>query len=293
VRSMTGYGESLISEEGTEVFVQIKTLNHRFLQVSIVYPEDIPWRLENKIEEKIREKIYRGKVLVNLQVTRKNPHFTQIEPDFELAALYFNALKEIKEKLDLKEQVGLSHLLGMPGVVRVEKNKWERLEQLLLRAVEQALEQVIQSRKSEGEKHLKEVVKYTKKIKSSINYIKKEAPSMQKNYREKIQEELKKAYSEDSSVFPSPNHINSKLALMITKGDITEEIVRFNSHLSQLNRSLNQQKAIGKKLAFILQELQREANTIGAKSLSYSISNEVVKIKDNIEKIREQINNIE
>jgi len=292
VRSMTGYGESLRREDGIEVFIQIKTLNHRFLQIGIVCPEEVPWRLERQIEEKIKEKIYRGKVLVNLQISREGSELLEIEPDFSLATLYFNAFKKLKEKLYLKENINLSHLLNFPEIIKIKEKRWDKIEKILQKATDEALGQVIKTRESEGEKHLREILKYIRKIKSSMNSIKKEAPSARKNYREKLQEEMEKAFPREELSFQS-NQISPRLALMITKGDISEEIVRFNSHLTQFNRTLGQQKAIGKKLGFILQELQREINTVGAKSLSYNISSKVIQIKDNIEKIREQICNIE
>jgi len=292
VRSMTGYGESLRREDGIEVFIQIKTLNHRFLQIGIVCPEEVPWRLERQIEEKIKEKIYRGKVLVNLQISREGSELLEIEPDFSLATLYFNAFKKLKEKLYLKENINLSHLLNFPEIIKIKEKKWDKIEKILQKATDEALGQVIKTRESEGEKHLREILKYIRKIKSSMNSIKKEAPSARKNYREKLQGEMEKAFPREELSFQS-NQISPRLALMITKGDISEEIVRFNSHLTQFNRTLGQQKAIGKKLGFILQELQREINTVGAKSLSYNISSKVIQIKDNIEKIREQICNIE
>lgn len=292
MRSMTGYGEKVVRQEGIEAFIQMKTLNHRFLQVSIFCPEELPWRWERQIERRIKREIYRGKVLVNLQINKRDSDSAKIEPNFKLAALYVDALKKLKENLKLKGEIQLSHLLGIPEVLKIKEGEWGDLEKLLQKAIEETLKQVVESRKEEGEKHLEEILKWIKKIKSSLTYIEKEFPSIQKKYREKVQEEMEKIASQEDSPL-SPNQVTSKLGLIVTKGDITEEIVRFNSHLDQFSNSLRQKGAIGKKLGFILQELQREINTIGAKSLSSNISYQVVQIKDNIEKIREQIYNIE
>lgn len=292
MRSMTGYGEKLIIETEADIFIQIKTLNHRFLQMSIVCPEDTPWRVEKEIDERIKKEIYRGKVLVNLQITKKGGRFKAVEPNFELLAAYFDALKKMKRELHIGESIKLSHLLTISEIFTVQEKGWEELKNTFQQAIDDTLQQVIQSRENEGTKHLHEVSKYMKQIKASIVYIEKKFPSAQKKYREKIQEEIEKLLpQEESSILPS--QINSKLSLIITKGDISEEIIRFNSHLDIFNKTLTQKGPIGKKLGFILQELQREINTVGAKSLSSSISSQVVKIKDNIEKIREQIYNIE
>jgi len=290
--SMTGYGEKLVRGEGTDIFVQIKTLNHRFFQIDIFPSEDIPWSWEKKIEEKIKKKIHRGKVLVNLKISKKENKSLKIKPNFDLAASYLKGLKELQKKLNIKEQIKLSHLLSIPGILRSEEEQEENIETMVQEGIDRALEQVIKTRQREGEKHLENILKYVEKIKTSIKYIEMEIPSAQKKYREKIREEIENLLSEENYSI-SPNQIASKLSLIINKGDIEEEIVRFNSHLTQLNKTLKQKGPIGKKLGFILQELQREVNTIGAKSLSFSISEQVVKIKDNLEKIREQVYNIE
>lgn len=289
---MTGYGEKLVRGEGTDIFVQIKTLNHRFFQIDIFPSEDIPWSWEKKIEEKIKKKIHRGKVLVNLKISKKENKSLKIKPNFDLAASYLKGLKELQKKLNIKEQIKLSHLLSIPGILRSEEEQEENIETMVQEGIDRALEQVIKTRQREGEKHLENILKYVKKIKTSIKYIEMEIPSAQKKYREKIREEIGNLLSEENYSI-SPNQIASKLSLVINKGDIEEEIVRFNSHLTQLNKTLKQKGPIGKKLGFILQELQREVTTIGAKSLSFSISEQVVKIKDNLEKIREQVYNIE
>ncbi|MBE0477550.1 YicC family protein [Candidatus Aerophobetes bacterium] len=292
MRSMTGYGEKSISREEAEAFVQIKTLNHRFLQVNIICPEDVPWRLEREIEDRVKKEIYRGKVLISLQIIKKGEDFIEIEPNFKLATSYFNVLKKLGKNLNVRENIKLSHLLSIPEIFTVQKRFGKDVENVLQRAVDDALQQVIKSREEEGERHLKEILKYTKKIKSSITYIEKEFPCAQKKYREKVQEEIEKIVSQEESSLLS-NQINSRLSLIITKGDITEEVVRFHSHVEVFNKTLSQKGPIGKKLGFILQELQREINTVGAKSLSSGISKQVVQIKDYIEKIREQMYNIE
>lgn len=290
--SMTGYGEKLIKGEGVDVFVQIKTLNHRFFQADIFPSEDIPWQWEKKIEEKIKEKIQRGKVLVNLKISRKGSKSFRIKPDLELATSCFKALKELQKKLKIKEEVKLSHLLDIPEILKIEEEQGENIESMVQEGVDKALKQVVETRQKEGKKHLENILKYVEKIKASIKRIEMETPLAQKKYKEKIQEEMERLLSEGNYSF-SPNQIISKLSLVVAKGDIEEEIVRFNSLLTQLNQTLKQKGAIGKKLGFILQELQREINTIGAKSLSFNISEQVVQVKDDLEKIREQIYNIE
>jgi len=292
LRSMTGYGESLVRENGVEVSVQIKTLNHRFLQISANYPEKLPWKIERGIEDKIKEKISRGKVFLDLHITGIDSETIEVEPDIQLALSYLKALKKLKEKLNLNQDVNLSDFLTIPNIIKIKEKTSEKAEKVIKKAVEKALEQLLQSREKEGEKHLREIQKCLREVKKAVNLIKKEIPSARKLYREKIEEELKKIFPQEESSL-TLSQATSKLALILTKGDITEEIVRLNFHLSQLTKTLKQKGPVGKKLGFILQELQREINTIGAKSLSSGISKQVIKIKDGIEKIREQVCNIE
>jgi uncharacterized protein (TIGR00255 family) len=180
----------------------------------------------------------------------------------------------------------------MPGVLREKQRAWDEIGPPILLALKDALDHVSKTRKAEGDKHRHEIGECLERIRVGARYIEQAFPVCQQKYRDKLQEELDKlSPCEDPGL--STNQVNSKLALMVTKGDITEEIVRFNSHLDQFQQTIRQRGAIGKKLGFLLQELQREVNTIGAKSLSSEISSRVVEIKDNIEKIREQAYNIE
>ncbi|MCD6257667.1 hypothetical protein J7J45_06340, partial [Candidatus Aerophobetes bacterium] len=147
--SMTGYGEKLVRGEGTDIFVQIKTLNHRFFQIDIFPSEDIPWSWEKKIEEKIKKKIHRGKVLVNLKISKKENKSLKIKPNFDLAASYLKGLKELQKKLNIKEQIKLSHLLSIPGILRSEEEQEENIETMIQEGIDRALEQVIKTRQRE------------------------------------------------------------------------------------------------------------------------------------------------
>jgi len=287
LRSMTGYGEKLLIKEGREVFAQIKTLNHRFLDISIFTSEEIPWQWEKKIEDKIRKDIFRGKVLVNLKFKRKMGEDYKVEPDFDQADAYINALIQLCQRYNIEKKIDLSVVLNIPEVIKVTQSTKDDAQELVEEAIEQALEQVIEFREKEGKRHLESILQCIERINGCINYIEKEIPKIQEKHREKVREELKKI-SEEGSFSP-----NEQIPLLLLKGDIEEEITRFHSHLAEFNRTLQQKGPVGKKLGFILQELFREINTIGAKSLSYTISEKVVQIKDDLEKIREQIYNIE
>ena len=289
---MTGYGEGAAHSSETELHIQVKTLNHRFFQLQIICAEDMPWEIEKEIEKTVRRRIHRGKVVITVQMIDSQTESARVEPDLQKAYAYHQSLEKLAQSLGLSGEVNLSHVLGMPGVLREKQRAWEKNGPLLLQALKQALSHVSRSRKTEGDKHKNEIVGHLQQIQSAAQYIEQAFPVCQQKYRDKIQEEFDKLGSCEELGL-SANQVNPKLALMVTKGDVTEEIVRFKSHLAQFKQTIRERGAIGKKLGFLLQELQRETNTIGAKSLSSEISSRVVEMKDNIEKIREQAYNIE
>jgi len=285
---MTGYGEKRILTEKVEIFLQIKTLNHRFLQIKLTYSEAIPYKWEKKIESLIKDKIKRGQVEVNLKINRKGASFFQIKPNIELASKYYKALISLSKNLGLKKPVNLSHLLTFSGIIEVEESEQEKIEKLIKQAVKESLKKVLETREKEGRKHLESILECIEEIESRIPEIEREAPLSQDLYREKIKEDLLQVLKENINSTTA-----NQIATLITRGDIKEELVRFLSHLDQLKKTLQEKEPVGKKINFILQELTREINTMGVKSNSFLISRLVVEIKDNLERIREQAYNLE
>jgi len=285
---MTGYGEKRIQKEKVEIFLQIKTLNHRFLQIKLTCSETIPYKWEKKIESLIKDKIKRGQVEVNLKINRKGASFFQIKPNIELASKYYEALSCLSKNLGLKEPVNLSNLLILQGTIEVEESGEEKIEKLIEQAVKESVKKVLETRRKEGRKHLESILECVEEIESRIPKIEKEVPLSQDIYRGKIKEELLQTLRENINSTTA-----NQIAILITKGDIKEELVRFLSSLDQLKKTIQEKESVGKKINFILQELTREINTIGAKSNSFLISQLVVEIKDNLERIREQVYNLE
>ncbi len=286
---MTGYGEKRIQKEKVAIFVQIKTLNHRFLQVKLICPEAIPYKWEKKIESLVKDKIKRGQVDVNLKINKKGTSFLQIKPNLELASKYYEALTYLSKNLKLKDTMSLSHLSTFPGVIEVvEKNEREKIEKLIGQAVKESLRKVLNTREKEGGKHMDSILECIEEIDSKIAKIEREAPLSQNLYREKTKEELLQIIGEKINSTTA-----NQIVILITRGDIKEELVRFLSSLDHLKKTLQEKEPIGKKINFILQELTREINTLGAKSNSLLISKLVVEIKDNLERIREQAYNLE
>jgi len=288
---MTGYGESREESKRLSLYLQIKTTNHRFLDINIKSLQKIPFLWEKRIEELIRKKVKRGKVIVDIEISKKNSSSPKITINQEIASQYYQTLCQLRDSLGLKDEINLSHLIKFPQIINIVeeiKIKEKIVKNLLDKALSKSLENVLQMREKEGERHLRSILKCIKKIKNYTLQIKRELPLAKISYQNKIKENLKELLS---------NKRNSKTAeeisRLVNRGDITEEEVRFNSHLKQLKDTLQNKGAIGKKLKFILQEMHREINTIGAKTNSLIISHLVIKVKQAIEKINEEIENIE
>jgi len=289
LRSMTGYGEAKEKGKKIEAYVQIKTVNHRFLDIEMNLPPGTPFKQEERIRDCIRSRINRGRVTVYVEIkTKKSPSF-KIEANQELALRYHKVLHQLCTGLGLKDKVSLSHLLSLPEIIKIEEGEdKDELNNLMNRALIKALEEVVQMREKEGKRHLHNILKCLSEIRKNLLNIEKEIPLSKERYQEKIREGVKELLKGEDK-----EKIANELALFVNRADMNEEKVRFFSHLDQFEKVLKETTPVGKKLGFILQELQREVNTIGAKANSFNISYSVVQIKEEIERIREQIQNIE
>ena len=288
---MTGYGEGREEDEEVEIYLQIKTLNHRFLEVEIYPSQLIPFIWEKKIKEYIKEKIKRGKVILNIEIKRKKLPLPQILVNQKLIFHYHKMLSQISSELGLKDRVSLSHILSLPEIIHLEKKEElnrENTKNLIKRALRKALKQTLQMREKEGKEHFCSIQRYFKKIKKNFLKIEKEIPLVQKKYKAKIKEILEELLAQ-----PDRKKILNELSFFSWRGDVSEEKLRFHSHLKQFQTTLKEQGPIGTKLKFILQELQREINTLGAKINTSTISTFVVQIKEDLERIREENQNIE
>jgi len=290
LRSMTGYGEAKERNEKLDVYAGVKIRNHRFLDIEVSLPPGVPVKWEEKIRDRIKKEIKRGSVKVYVKIERREPHPFKVTVNEALISRYYEVLSRLSNKLGLKEKITISHLLSLSEVIKLDSEEGidENLNDLLDKALIEALRQVISMRKKEGKKHYQDIQKCLRRIENNLLNVKKQVPSIRENYQKRIQEEVKRFLKEEDK-----EKIANEISLLVNRGDINEEIVRFHSHLDQFKKTTKRNTSIGKKLGFILQELQREANTIGAKINSFSISYPIIQIKEDIEKIREQIQNIE
>ncbi len=291
IKSMTGYGRGETSGEGRKWIVEIKSVNHRFLDISIKLPRGITL-LEERIRGIIKKKIARGRVDVYVKIQDEDEQKRQVKLDIELSKAYYSALEEISDILPVIKEIRTMDIANMPEVLGIEEPEedldlyWSHLQRSLLDAVGQ----MVNMREMEGLELYNDLGQKVDFIHGSCDYLKEKAPSILEEYQEKLSKKLKDALS---GWEVDDNRLLTEIAIMADRMSIDEEIVRLESHLKQVKKELQSGDSVGRKLDFLIQELNREVNTIGSKSNNYDISNLVVNIKTNIEKMREQVQNVE
>ncbi len=290
MHSMTGCGSGKVQQDGWEVTVDLKTVNHRFLDISMRLPRNLSF-LETTIRDRVSKKIRRGHVDVFLTVKRTDSSAVTVECDPELARLYLDTAVKIAHETGAENDMTVSRLMSMEGVLTV--NEREMDEELVMaicaEAAEIAAEQLLQMRSREGA-HMKEDLKIHLDAADALrSAILERAPFVVNEYREKLDSRLKNLLSESIE----PQRLAQEVAIMADRCAIDEELARLASHISQMRKYLESEDEIGKKMDFLIQEMNREANTIGSKASDAAIAQNVVDLKSEIEKLREQIQNVE
>ena len=288
---MTGYGRGETSSEGKKWIVELKSVNNRFLDTAIKMPRNIIL-LEERIKGEIKKKISRGRIDVYVKVQDEGEQKRQVKLDKALSKAYYSALEEISDTLSITKEIRAIDIANMPEVLGIEDSEDDLdLYWLLLQSsLNNALEQMVQMREKEGHELYNDLVEKIGFINNSCQQLKEKGPKVIEEYQEKLSKKLKDALG---GWEVDDNRLLTEVAIMADKMSVDEEIVRLESHLKQLNKELLSHEAVGRKLDFLIQELNREVNTIGSKSNNYEISNLVIELKTNIEKMREQVQNIE
>lgn len=292
IKSMTGFGRANIVDKNNYSFsIEMRSVNHRYLDLNIRMPKSII-SLEEKIRSAVGERLSRGKV--DIFITYKNYECGNSEAvlNTALADSYIKCLKQISDRYDIKNDIPLSLISKFPEVVRLEE-KEEDLETIwigLRNALNDALDLLVDMRLREGKKLREDIILKCNYIKEMVNKVANISPEVVKQYRIKLSERL----AELSDNIPvDENRIAMEVAVFADKASIDEEITRLYSHINQLTETLDLNESIGRKLDFIVQEMNREANTIASKSQNIEITNLILNVKNEIEKIREQVQNIE
>ena len=291
VRSMTGFGRAKAQIDGLDITVEIKSVNHRYFEFSARMPRVYSF-LEEKIKSKLSESISRGKVEVSIMIDDNTENATVVEINHEYANAYLKALKNLSKEYCLKNDVKVSSLVGNAELFKVKRQVLEDevVEKAVFTVLEDALDKFIEMRTIEGERLLKDVTDRANYILEKVSFIEERSPETVKNYRERIEQKIKELLG-DNTV--DEQRILTEVAIFADKVAVAEETVRLRSHIKQFETLMSSNDAIGRKLDFIVQEMNREANTIGSKAQDIEIAHTVVDIKSEIEKIREQIQNME
>jgi len=291
IKSMTGFGRGKIEDDGKELMVEIKTVNHRYCDIYIKMPRQISF-MEDKVREIIRKNISRGKVDVYISYDDYGEDSKDIIIDKALAKAYSKSVEHLRDEFGLKDDISVSLIARFPDVLRVEKPEEdeEKIWSLLSEALKDALDALINMRQIEGEGLMLDLLERTTLIEKNIKEISIRAPEVVKEYKCKLENRIKELLDQQ---IVDENRIATEVAIFADRCNIDEELVRLGSHIKQLRETLRLSQPVGRKLDFLLQELNREINTIGSKANDLIITNQVVEIKSELEKIREQIQNIE
>lgn len=291
--SMTGFGEAHNRYEALSVAIEVRTINSRHYKLSL-RTSDGYGTLEPNIDAVVRQRVRRGTVQLNLNVYR-----TTSADDFsvnqQLLASYVGQARQVAEATDISSEIAIGQLLSLPGVIDDRRGPdidsqadWPLIESTL----REALASLTKMREAEGRALAHDLLANTNEIDQQLAMIERRAPSVVVSYRERLTEKINRALSE-LNVTVQPADLLRELALFVDRSDISEEIVRLKSHLVQFVAAVDAQESSGRKLEFIAQEMGRETNTIGSKANDSEISLNVINIKSALERIREQVQNVE
>lgn len=292
IKSMTGYGKSILSLENREYQVEIKSVNHRYLDINIRMPRILSY-LEEDIKKQISQKIKRGKIDVFINFENNSQEGRNIKINKELAKIYINQLKELAREENISSNIEVIDISKFPDVLTVKIDEEdERIKNEIIDVTRQATDKIVQMRTIEGKKISQDLLTRIKEIENNIQEISQKSTGLIEEYIVKLEKRIKEILNlkEIDEV-----RLAQEVVIYADKCSIEEELTRMRSHIDQFKNIIDSDDngTIGKKLDFIIQEMNRETNTIGAKANNLEITNRVVDIKTQLEDIREQVQNIE
>jgi uncharacterized protein (TIGR00255 family) len=289
---MTGFSRAEVSRDGINISTEVRSVNSRYLDLTLRLPRSISQR-EKELKDIVRTFLNRGNLNITVKITYDSNGTIPLRVNTAAAKSYFRLLNEIRKSVKIREQVKLEHLLTFSEVLEpVEEEETDEREwELVQETVRQALENLNAMRSQEGSELAKDLEKRIHWMEKTLNEVEKlsmeRIPEERKNLHERIAQLVENKFVIDQ------NRLELEIALMVDKFDITEECVRYRSHNKFFLEALNKNEAAGRKLNFLVQEMNREANTIGSKSSDAAIVHMIIGLKEELEKIREQLQNIE
>ncbi|MCK9389967.1 MAG: YicC family protein [Syntrophales bacterium] len=293
IKSMTGFGRVEAVSADKRIQVEMKSLNHRYLEIFLRMPATISF-LETEIKKKIGERFSRGKIEVSIRIDNEgNQDGTQtLMLNLPLVRQYYSLLSQIKDELNLPDEVTLNMMSGFRDLYVPKEAEedldclWKGLEGILA----EAMDKLTDMRITEGEALGRDLACRMDKIQQLLRIIAMRAPEVVVEYRQRLSDRVKEL---TQSIIVDEARIHQEVAILAEKSDITEEVVRLESHIGQFMELLEGEEAIGRKVDFLIQEMNREVNTIGSKSGDAETARQVIEIKSELAKVREQIQNVE
>ena len=292
IRSMTGYGKQNLSLEGREYQIEIKSVNHRYLDINVKIPKAISY-LEETIKKEISNKIKRGKIDVFVSFENNSEEGIKIEINKQLAKLYIEQLKELAQEEKIESNIEVMDIAKIQDVLTIKVDEENsKIKDEIKQVTQGAVTRILEMKNIEGEKISQDLLQRIRNIQSKIVEISAKSTGLIEEYVVKLEKRVKELLKNDEV---DKSRLAQEVVIYADKCSIEEEITRLKSHIFQFENliSNNQDGAIGKKLDFIIQEMNRETNTIGSKANNLEITNGVIDIKTEIEDIREQVQNIE
>ncbi|AHM56775.1 hypothetical protein EAL2_c14800 [Peptoclostridium acidaminophilum DSM 3953] len=290
--SMTGFGRGEYRDENYHFTVECKSINHRYLDINIRLPRKIAF-FEEKIRSQAKQYLKRGRIDIFVGMELVGESESELRLDLKLAKGYHEVLKKIAGEIDVKNDITISTIARFPEVVKLLEK--EEDEELIWKSLAPALEEAFRTardmRKVEGDKISDDIIMRCALMEEYLGQIEKLSDTVVIEYKDKLTGRIKDLLG--AGVAIDESRIAQEAAIFADRCSITEEIVRFRSHIIQLGGTLKEDDSVGRKIDFLIQEMNREANTIGSKSSNLRITQLIVDIKSELEKIREQVQNIE
>lgn len=291
VRSMTGYGKGIAENDDTRVTIEMKSVNHRYLDLNIKLPKKLNF-LESQVRNKISESIFRGKVDVYITLNEHSDACYQVSINDAIAQKYYDSISAMAEKIGVDNDLKASSLSRLPDVIELEEVEADEdsLKSLVMEALDACIAQFVQARIAEGNRLEQDLIAKMDEMLELVKKLEERSPQIIEEYRARL---LSKVHEILEDTIIDENRIAQEVVIYADKICIDEEMVRLKSHVAETRSVFELDKEVGRKLDFLAQELNREANTILSKSTDVEIADIGITLKTLIEKVREQIQNIE
>ncbi|PKM77755.1 MAG: YicC family protein [Firmicutes bacterium HGW-Firmicutes-15] len=291
LKSMTGFGRSQVNENGYEISCELKGVNHRFFDAHIRIPRRYAF-LEDRVKDELKKNLSRGRLEIGINIEKTNESARKIKVDKDLAIAYYDSLKDLAENLNISPDITVVDIFRLPDIFNLadQEEDPELIWLVLKKTLDVAIGSLVEMRCKEGANLGKDILARNAYILSEVEILEKRSPLVAQEYQEKLRNRINEMLS--SSVFDE-GRLLQEVAIFADKASITEEIVRLKSHIKHLDELLQDGDSIGRKCDFLVQEMFREINTVASKANDIQMSQVVVEVKAELEKIREQLQNIE